>query len=430
MNNLTNPKKKFFALLFSIISLPCFSQGEGDRIIAIVGNDIILQSELNFQIYNFATQNNLQQINDAVIQKVFQNLLTEKLILAKAEQDSIYVTQDEINKQVEGRLKELVSQFGSEKNLESVYGITISKIKSLLGEQVERSIKVNRVKQEKFGYGISVSKREAVKFFEEYQDSIPAVPETFELYQIVRIPKITEDAKYMAKEKALQILDSIKAGKDFSELAKKYSDDSLSAIQGGNLGKAKKGTFVKEFENAAYLLKEGEVSDVVETEFGYHVIKLLARTGDIIETQHILIRFPRLEAADFAEIGFLKDLKSKILNGELSFKKAASLHSQETQSAADSGYVGKISITNLDSLEIIALRDLNAGEISDPVKVGDDRNYGYYMYLLKERIPEHKASLESDYQLIENFALRFKEQKLLNEWMEELKKTIYVEIKI
>ena len=218
--------------------MPCFSQVEGDRIIAIVGNDIILQSELNFQIYNYVTQNNIQQINDALVQKVFQNLLTEKLILAKAEQDSIFVSQDEINKQVDGRLKELVSQFGSEKNLENVYGITISKIKALLAEQVERSIKVSRVKQEKFGYGITVSKREVVKFFEEYKDSIPQVPETFELSQIVRIPKITEDAKYIAKEKALQLLDSIKAGKEFSELARKYSDDSLSAIQGGNLGKA------------------------------------------------------------------------------------------------------------------------------------------------------------------------------------------------
>ena len=410
--------------------MPCFSQVEGDRIIAIVGNDIILQSELNFQIYNYVTQNNIQQINDALVQKVFQNLLTEKLILAKAEQDSIFVSQDEINKQVDGRLKELVSQFGSEKNLENVYGITISKIKALLAEQVERSIKVSRVKQEKFGYGITVSKREVVKFFEEYKDSIPQVPETFELSQIVRIPKITEDAKYIAKEKALQLLDSIKAGKEFSELARKYSDDSLSAIQGGNLGKAKKGTFVKEFEDAAFLLQQGEVSEIVETEFGYHIIKLIGRSGDIIETQHILIKFPKLEAADFAEINFLKDLKSKITNGDMSFKKAAVMHSQEPQSAADSGYAGKISITNLDSLEIIALKDLKIGDISEPVKVGDERNYGYYMYLLKERIPEHKATLETDYQLIENFALRFKEQKMLSEWIEDLKKTIYLEIKI
>lgn len=410
--------------------MPCFSQVEGDRIIAIVGNDIILQSELNFQIYNYVTQNNIQQINDALVQKVFQNLLTEKLILAKAEQDSIFVSQDEINKQVDGRLKELVSQFGSEKNLENVYGITISKIKALLAEQVERSIKVSRVKQEKFGYGITVSKREVVKFFEEYKDSIPQVPETFELSQIVRIPKITEDAKYIAKEKALQLLDSIKAGKEFSELARKYSDDSLSAIQGGNLGKAKKGTFVKEFEDAAFLLQQGEVSEIVETEFGYHIIKLIGRSGDIIETQHILIKFPKLETADFAEINFLKDLKSKITNGDMSFKKAAVMHSQEPQSAADSGYAGKISITNLDSLEIIALKDLKIGDISEPVKVGDERNYGYYMYLLKERIPEHKATLETDYQLIENFALRFKEQKMLSEWIEDLKKTIYLEIKI
>jgi peptidyl-prolyl cis-trans isomerase SurA len=356
-------------------------------------------------------------------------MLTEKLMLAKADQDSIFVSQDEINKQVDARLKELVAQLGSEKNLENAYGLTISKIKSLLAEQFETHTKINRVKQSKFGYGITVSKPEVIKFFNDYKDSIAIVPETFELYQVVRIPKITEDAKYQAKEKALKLLDSVKSGRDFSELARVNSDDSLSALQGGALGKAKKGTFVKEFEDAAFLLEPGQVSDIVETEFGYHIIKLLSKSGNTIEAQHILVKFPRMEAADFAEINFLKGLKEGI-SSELDFKKAAVLHSQEPKSAADSGYIGKISITQLDSLEIMALKDLDAGEISDPVKVGDDRYYGYYMYFVKKRISEHEATLEGDYELLESYALRYKEQKLLGDWIEELKKTIYVEIKI
>ncbi len=407
-----------------------YAQEEGDKIIAIVGNDVILQSDLNFQLYNYLTQNNLQQINNQIVEEVFQNLLTEKLMLAKAEQDSIYVSQDEINKQVEGRLKEIVGQMGSEKNVEEAYGLTIPKIRKLLQEQVERNTKISRVKQEKFGYGITVTRPEVVKFYNDYRDSLQPVPETFELSQIVRIPKISEDAKFIAKEKALQLLDSVKAGRDFSELAKKYSDDSLSAIQGGGLGKAKRGSFVKEFEDAAFLLQPGEVSDIVETEFGYHIIKLNEKSGDFITAQHILVKFPRLEAADFTEIAFLKNLKSDILSGKLTFKQAAVLNSQEPKSAADSGYVGKLSINNLDSLEIMAIKDLNQGEISDPVKVGDSRYYGYYLYRLIERFPEHKATIESDYVLLQQYAQRYKEQKLLSEWIDELKKTIYVEIKL
>ncbi len=419
-----------FAVLIFVLSFKVYSQGEGDKIIAIVGNDIILQSDLNFQLYSYMQQNGIQQLSNEVVEQVFQGLLTDKLMLAKAEQDSIYVSPEEINKQVDGRIKEFVAQFGSEKNVEEAYGLTIPKIRNLLKDQTERNIKISRVKQEKFGYGINVSKPEITKFFSDYRDSLPPVPETYDLVQIVRIPKITEDAKFMARQEIDQLLDSVKAGKDFSELAKLYSDDSLSALQGGALGKAKKGSFVKEFEDAAFLLKPGEVSGVVETEFGYHLIKLNDKTGDFITAQHILVKFPRLETADFTEINFLKDLKTRINSGELTFNQAAVLYSQEPKSAADSGHIGKVSINNLDSLEIITLRDMTTGEISEPVKVGDDRFYGYYMYKVNERIPEHAATLENDYEIVKQYAQRYKEQKMLTEWLDELKKTIYVEIKL
>ncbi|MCC6864951.1 MAG: peptidylprolyl isomerase [Ignavibacteria bacterium] len=427
---LTNVILAAIVLLIALTSAKVFGQSEGDKIIAIVGNEVILQSDLNFQLYSYMQQNNLQEVTNDVVQQVFQGLVTEKLMLAKAEQDSITVTADEVNKQVEGRLRDMVSQFGSEKNVEDAYGMTIAKIKNLLSEQTERNLKINRLKQQKFGYGINVTRPEVTKFYNDYKDSLPQVPETYELYQIVRIPKITEDAKFIAREKAEKILDSVKMGIDFSELAKRNSDDSLSAIQGGSLGKAKKGSFVKEFEDAAFLLKPGEVSGIVETEFGYHIIKLIDKTGDFITAQHILVKFPRLEAADFTEINFLKDLREKINSGQITFKKAAVEYSQEPKSAADSGYVGKVSVNNLDPMEVEALKNLSSGDISDPVKVGDSRFYGYYMYYVKDKIPQHNATLEGDYPLIQQYAQRYKEQKLLGEWFEELKKTIYVDIKM
>jgi len=425
-----NKIKIILAALSLLVSVNIFSQGEGDKIIAIVGNDVILQSDLNFQLYTYMNQNNLQDVTNDVVQNVLQGLITEKLMLAKADQDSIFVSSDEVNKQVESRIRDMVTQFGSEKNVEEAYGLTIPKIKNLLKDQTERNMKVQRVKQAKFGYGINVTKPEVVKFYNDYKDSLPQVPETFELYQIVRIPKITEDAKFIAKEKAEKLLDSVKLGMDFSELAKKYSDDSLSAIQGGSLGKSKKGSFVKEFEDAAFLLKPGEVSGIVETEFGYHIIKLNDKTGDFITAQHILVKFPRLEAADFTEIAFLKDLREKIKSGQLSFKEAAVQNSQDPKSAVDSGYIGKVSINNFDPTEVAVLKDLPVGGMSDPVKVGDERYYGYYMYYVKDKFPEHHATLENDYVLLEQYAQKYKEQKLMGEWLEELKKTIYLEIKL
>lgn len=421
--------KAVLILLFALTAV-AFSQKEGDRVIAIIGNEVILESDLNFQLISYMRSNNLAEYNQQILEVVFENMVTEKLILAKAEQDSIYVGTEELSKQVDSRLKQLVDQFGSEKNLEEAYGITIAKVKSILREQIEQNIKVERVKQQKFGGGISVTKNEVISFYNDFKDSLPPVPMTYELRQIVRVPKITDEAKQQARLKALAFKDSIKAGRDFSELAKLYSEDPGSAPQGGMLGKSKRGSFVKEFEDAAFLLNPGEVSDIVETEFGYHIIKLIDKSGDFVTAQHILIKFPRVETADFEEINFLKSLKTKILNFEATFKQLAVQHSQESKTAADSGYVGKINIQELDSLEILALKDLEKGDISEPVKVGDDRYYAYYMYLVENKIPEHKADIKEDYRLLENFTLNFKQKKLLNDWITELKKTIYVDIKI
>src|SRR3972149_7490557 len=439
MHNIkVNFKKSFYflknfliAIIFIVFSSGItLSQKEGDRIIAIIGNGVILESDLNFQIISFLNQNNMTTYNEQVIEHIFQGMITEKLILAKAEQDSIYVSDEELNKQVDNRLKQLVTQFGSEKNLEEAYGITIIKVKKILKEQIEQSIKVERVKQQKFGSGITVTRSEVLNFYKDYKDSLSPVPETFELYEIVRVPKITEESKLQAKIKAQAILDSLKSGADFTTLAKNNSDDHGSAENGGILGKSKKGSFVKEFEDAAFLLNPGEVTDLVETEFGFHIIKLIDKAGDFITAQHILVKYPKNETADFEEINFLKDLRTKIQNGEITFKKAAKQFSQEQRSALDSGYIGKVGINNLDSLEIIALKDLEKGGISDPVKVGDDRYYAYYMYFVADRFTEHIATLENDFKVIEEKALMYKEQKILSDWIEELKKSIYVDIKI
>lgn len=408
-----------------------YSQQEGDRIIAIIGNEVILSSDLNYQLMLYARQNNITQLNDRVIQEVFKNMVTEKLILAKADQDSIYVSDEDVQKQLDYRIKSLVQQFGSEKNLEDAYGITVAKIKTILKDDIRKKMKVERMKQKKFGFGIIVTGTEVRDFYKQYKDSIPDVPETFELYEIMRIPTLSEEAKSMAHDKAEELLDSLKNGADFSELARKYSDDSASAVNGGDLGRVKKGVFVKPFEDAAFLLKPGEISGLVETEYGYHIIKVNEKIGDMIELQHILVRFPHLESADFDAINFLKDLKKKVQNGDETFQQLAFEYSQDQESAKDSGYIGRLNLNSLaDSSEANKIKNLNEGEISEPIRLGDSRDYSYNIFYVKEKVPEHKPTLETDYKLIENFAQNYKENKELAEWIDELKKSIYVEIKM
>jgi peptidyl-prolyl cis-trans isomerase SurA len=300
----------------------------------------------------------------------------------------------------------------------------------MLKEDIRKKMKVDRVKQSKFGSTLKVSRTEVENFFKDYRDSLPAVPESFELYQIVRLPKTSAEAKSIAYARAKEILDSIRAGADFSTMAKKYSQDSASGVLGGDLGRLKKGITVKEFEDAAFLLKAGEVSDVVETQFGYHIIKAYERTGDNLKVQHILIRFPHLESTDFEAINLLKDLKSKVLSGQNTFQELAFKNSEDVNSARDSGYIGKIPTTSLDTSEAKKIRELNPGQMSDPMRIGDNEEYSYTLFLLKDKFPAHELSLETDYDIILVYAQNYKESKEMNAWLDELKKSIYVEIKI
>lgn len=402
---------------------------EEDKIIAIVGNNVITWSDLIYQMTLYAHQNHLTQLSQAIEQQVLMSMIADKLMLAKADQDSISAPDDEVQKQLNFRIKSLVDEYGSERNLEEVNNMTMPKIKEVLRENIKQSIKVDKLKQQKFGSGIKITRQQIVKFFDEKKDSLPPIPETFELYGISRSPGLTEEAKRLAYTKAKMILDSLKAGADFSEMAKKYSEDSAQAANGGYIGKVKKGSTVKEFEDAAFLLKPGEISDVVETILGYHIIKMIDKAGDEFEARQILVKFPKLESADFEAINYLKDLKEQALSGQKSFKLLALLYSQETKSAKDSGYVGKIPATSMDSSQVSVLRQLKPGDISDPIRIGDPQQYSYFIFYVKNIIPEHRPSLETDYTLIQNMAQNYEENKELSQWLDELRKTIYVDLK-
>ena len=422
--------KIFTALIFIFTGTFAYGQLEGDRVIAVIGNDIITESDFQYQVQLYARQNQLNEINPYIAQQIFQSMLTNKIILAKAEQDSVFVTEDEVLRELDQRLKGMIAQVGSEERLVEVYGMSVPKIKLLLKEELQKSIKIDRMKRKKFQGGIKVSDKEVKEFYNVYKDSLPDQSDEYELAHIILSRKVSEAEKTAAKNLALELLDSVKQGMDFSELARKYSGDSMSAIQGGDLGYAKKGTFVKEFEEAVYSLKPGEVSDIVETEFGYHIIKLNEKQGDKVKTQHILIKFPKLESSDFETIAFLKELKSKINDGQITFDSAAKEYSEDMNTKLKGGYIGLIPAEQLDSNTIGILNALSPGQISDPVRIGSSEQYGYELFKLVRINPSHKLSLSTDYEKIKNYAVSFKESQEMEKWIEEMKETIYVDIRM
>ncbi|MCX6166049.1 MAG: peptidylprolyl isomerase [Ignavibacteriae bacterium] len=419
----------FLVLILILFTSKCYSQKEGDRILAIVGYDIILESDLQYQIQLYARQNQLTQINPMLAQQIFQQLLTEKIIYAKAEQDSITIKEDEVGKELEYRIKNMVDQVGSEKKVEEIYGMSIGKIKILLKEDLVKKMKSDKLKRKKFQGSIKVSDKEVTEFYAKYRDSLPPSKDEYELAHIYMHRKVTDAEKRIAKEKAQIILDSLKQGADFSELAKRNSDDTQSAINGGDLGYSKKGVFVKEFEEALYSINVGGISEIVETEYGYHIIKLNEKKGDLVKSQHILVAYPKLESSDLETISFLKVLKSKIENKSLTFEDASKQFSQDISSNQKGGYLGFVQIDRLDSLTIDAIKDLDSGKISNPIKTSEERNYGFEVIKVLKKIPTHKLTIENDYDKIKRLAILFKENTEMEKWIEEIKKTVYVDVK-
>ncbi|CAN5621759.1 peptidylprolyl isomerase [soil metagenome] len=402
---------------------------EGDKILAVVGNDIILESDFQYQLQLYARQNNLTQLNPQIAQSVFQSMLSDKIILAKAEQDSIDVTEDEVNKELDQRVRSLQAQLGSDQKLEEVYGMSLVKIRILLKDDLRKKLRSDKLKRQKFGNGLKVSDKEVKAFYETYKDSIPKSSDEFEVSHIFIYRKISDVEKKIARDRAQIILDSLKNGADFSTLAKHNSEDSVSALAGGNLGTAKKGSFVKPFEEAALLLQPGQYTDLVETLYGYHIIKLLDKKGDSFTTQHILIKFPKLESSDMESISFLNDVKSRITSGQITFSEAVKLYSQDEESKDKDGYLGVLSGDQLDPIVIEELKKTPEGGITDPVRVGNDLNYGYEIVKVIRKSDAHSLTLDSDYEKIKRIAQNYKENKEFASWMDELKKDIYVDIR-
>ena len=378
----------------------------------------------------YARQNQLKSISPFLAQQIFQQMLTEKIIMAKAEQDSISVTEEEVNKELDNRIKSLVEQLGSEQKVEELYKMSIVKIKLTLKEDLKRKLMAEKLKRQQFPSQTKVSDKEVKDFYEEYKDSLPSSQDEYRLYHIFVIRKVTDTEKKLAREKAQKILDSIKSGIEFSELAKRNSDDSLSAINGGDLGWAKKGTFVKEFEETLFRMNLGEVSDLVETEFGYHIIKLTDKKGDQVRSQHILVTYPKLESSDMETITFLNNLRKDIMDGKISFEDAAKKYSQDDQTSSKGGLIGLLSIEKLDSSVIQEIKNTPLGAVSNPVRVGDRRNYGYELLKYTEIVPAHKLNLDQDYDKIKKYAVFFKENKEMDKWIDEIKQYIYIDVKL
>lgn len=417
----------FFITLFFFLTAIGYSQQAVDKIVAVVDNEIILQSELDFQVNLFAVQRNLDPNSRALREQILNSLIEEKLIYAQAELDSIIVSDDEIEQRINYQINILSQQLGSLTNVEKQYGMSIERIKRELRDDVKKNVMIQRLQEKNFG-NIRVTFPEVKEFFELYKDSLGSIPEKVTIYHIFQNPKSTERNKIKFKQKAQAILDSIKAGADFAEMAKKYSDDPGSSKVGGDLGFVKKGVFYPEFEAAAFKLKQGEISDVIESPAGYHIIQLIEKRGESIHTRHILIKIKTDDSADLNTIDFLTAVRDSIVKGFGTFQDYAKKYSEDKETAPFGGELGTFYINQLDKPLLDAIGKLKEGDIGFPRRLEYSQGvYGYHIVYLKSRVPQHQPDLEKDYDELKKLATEYKRQKEYQRWINELKEKIFWE---
>ncbi len=420
--------KKIF--LFLLIVSGIYGQQVVDRIVAVVDDDIILYSELEFRANLEAAQRQLPQVDSTLLKNILMRMVEEKLLYAQAELDSVVVSDDQVKSQLDYQINYFIQQYGSQEKLEEAYGMPVEKIKRVLRDDTRKNLMAQMLQQKKFGE-VQVSRKEVEDFYETYKDSLGMVPEKFELAHIFQNPRTGEQTKKRAYEFAKSLLDSLIHGADFAYLAKKYSDDPGSASAGGDLGFVKRGVFYPQFEAAAFSLAPNQISDIVETPVGYHIIQLLERRGEAIHVRHILVKLKADDEADLRAIEFLNELRDSILAGDNSFEYYAKKYSDDKESAKFGGKLGVFEASQLDKSLLDLIYKMKEGDISYPKRMEIDPNsYGYHIVKLIQRIPQHKPNLEQDYDELKRLAEYYKRQKIYNEWMQEIKKRIYWEIRL
>ncbi len=410
------------------------STGAGDRqiidgIAAAVGNEIILISDVLQRALLVAQQNPSVDPNDPELHnEILNSLIAEKLLLVRAEEDSIQVSEDLVNGQVDQRVQQLTMQAGGEENLEKYYNMSIAQIRQEAKPLIRQQLQI-RMLQEKHFADMKLTERDINEFYRLYQDSLPEMPEQIEIAHIMLKAKPGDSAKSRTITLANAIIDSIKNGGDFADFAKRYSTDPGSGSKGGDLGFMAKGKLVAPYEQAAEKLGINEISGPVETQFGIHIIQVTDRRDDKMRSRHILLPLKQSESEKQEMITKLEGIRTRALNGE-DFGALATEYSEDNESKAFDGVLGKFPVDQLPPNFKRIVTELEVGEISEPKQIAlSPTESGYHIVKVIRKVPAHALDPEDDRDQLERLARVYKENKELSDWVAELRNEIYWDIK-
>jgi peptidyl-prolyl cis-trans isomerase SurA len=425
--------KRYFLLSLTILSVIFLAAQQAteakkiiaDKIAAVVGDRIIMYSDIKNTIADYARQG--AQIPENAECLILDQAVLSKVLMQQAEKDSLPVTDEEVEADLDLRVREFVRMYGTTEAVEQLAGKSIYQIKEDARESVKEK-KLAEAEQKKIVENIKITPAEAKVFFDRIpKDSLPFYESELEVGQIVVYPQASRDLeKYVVDElnHYKQLLES--KSSTFEQLAKLYSQDPGSKDRGGEYEINRKDkSWDASFTAAAFRLKNGEVSPVVKTKFGYHIIQMVQRNGDEALIRHILRIPPITDEETNASISKLDSVRSKIIAGTLNFNQAALRYSEDEQAKfAGPFFMGRdgstyVTIDELDKDIVAMLGKLKVGEISLPTAFTDEQRSkkGVRIIYLKSRSEPHRMNLKDDYNKISQMALEEKKAKAMDKWL-------------
>lgn len=418
------------------LTAPTFGQGQGlslNKIIAKVDNYYVLRSDLEEAYQSYVGQNQTPPQKCQLL----ESLVVNKMMLAKAEIDSVMVEEKIVDSELDSRMQYMVQQFGSDKNIIEAYGKSLEMLKSELRTQVKDQ-KIVQKMQNKITSDVKVTPRDVRKFYDGIpKDSLPYMPAEVEVGQIVRFAKPTKEQKDALRQRLIDYKARVEKGEDFAKLAKENSEDVGSAEKGGDLGFAKRGMMVAPFEGAALKLKPNEMSDVVESDFGLHLIQLLEIRGAEYHARHILLR-PDYNRLDMTGPNrYLDSLRNLIQIDSLKFDKAAKEYSED-KSTADAGGLLRDAQSGGSRLAMDGSMEYAMFQMLDTTKVGsvspplpyrtEDGKSAVRLLYFKSKIAPHSADFTKDFEKLQTIVLQNKKNRAIDDWFKKSVADVYITV--
>lgn len=431
MNNL---KKIFISItLFLVLSAISIAQDRViiDQVVAVVGNSAILRSDLHNQQRQLESQGITFGANPLC--ELLDEMLYQKLLFNQAIIDSVEVSDHQVEQVLERRLRFFIQQIGSREQLEAYYGKSLEELKDEFRPLI-REQELSQMMESRITRNVRITPSEVRRFFNSIpSDSIPIVDSEMELAQIVIKPKLDPEEIADTRSRLDEIRERIIKGESFSTMAILYSEDPGSARKGGELGFYGRGELYSEFEATAFGLRPGEISEIIETQAGFHVIQMIERRGEQINVRHILMQ-PKLAPMQLAQArSRLDSIRTAINNDEITFAEAARKFSDDPGKVSGGTKINPYTNTTrfkndeIESSLFFALDNLEPGQITSPQPMmTEEGRQAFRIVKLVHRIEAHPATLDGDYDYIQQLALNQKKVRVVREWVNSKVGTTYI----